>query len=206
MARDEYLFTSESVTEGHPDKIADQISDAVLDAILAQDPDRARRLRDAGDHRARRRGGRDHHVRATSTSRASPATRSSDIGYTRAKFGFDYETCGVIAAIDEQSSDIAHGRRQGRRRRPGPDVRLRLQRDARADAACRSCSPTGSPCAWPERRKRGRARLPAPRRQDPGHGRVRGRQAARGRHRRRLDPAQPRRRAASASARTSSSR
>ena len=49
----EYLFTSESVTEGHPDKVADQISDGVLDAVLREDPYRARRLRDAGEHRAR---------------------------------------------------------------------------------------------------------------------------------------------------------
>src|SRR5215475_3919966 len=108
MARDEYLFTSESVTEGHPDKIADQISDAVLDAILAQDP-----------------VGRVACETLLTTGLvvvAGEVTTScyvdipkivretiKGVGYTRAKFGFDYETCGVIAAIDGQSPDIAMG-------------------------------------------------------------------------------------------------
>jgi S-adenosylmethionine synthetase len=108
MARDEYLFTSESVTEGHPDKIADQISDAVLDAIMAQDP-----------------VGRVACETLLTTGLvvvAGEITTScyvdipkivrqtiKDVGYTRAKFGFDYETCGVITAIDGQSPDIAMG-------------------------------------------------------------------------------------------------
>jgi S-adenosylmethionine synthetase len=108
MAREEYLFTSESVTEGHPDKIADQISDAVLDAILAQDP-----------------AGRVACESLLTTGLvvvAGEITTSCyvdiprvaretirEVGYTRAKYGFDYETCGVITAIDEQSGDIAMG-------------------------------------------------------------------------------------------------
>jgi len=108
MARDEYLFTSESVTEGHPDKIADQISDAVLDAIIGQDP-----------------AGRVACETLLTTGLvvvAGEITTSCyvdiprvaretirQVGYTRAKYGFDYETCGVITAIDEQSSDIAMG-------------------------------------------------------------------------------------------------
>jgi S-adenosylmethionine synthetase len=108
MARDEYLFTSESVTEGHPDKIADQISDSVLDAIIAQDP-----------------VGRVACETLLTTGLvvvAGEITTScyvdiprvvretiKGVGYTRAKFGFDYETCGVIAAIDSQSPDIAMG-------------------------------------------------------------------------------------------------
>jgi S-adenosylmethionine synthetase len=108
MARDEYLFTSESVTEGHPDKIADQISDAVLDGILAQDPT-----------------GRVACETLLTTGLvvvAGEITTScyvdiprvvretiKDVGYTRAKFGFDGETCAVITAIDKQSSDIAMG-------------------------------------------------------------------------------------------------
>ncbi|MBI3825840.1 MAG: methionine adenosyltransferase [Candidatus Rokubacteria bacterium] len=108
MARDEYLFTSESVTEGHPDKMADQISDAVLDAIIAQDP-----------------MGRVACETLLTTGLvvvAGEITTScyvdipriardtiKGVGYTRAKYGFDYETCGVIAAIDEQSGDIAMG-------------------------------------------------------------------------------------------------
>ncbi|MDE2322818.1 MAG: methionine adenosyltransferase [candidate division NC10 bacterium] len=103
-----YLFTSESVTEGHPDKIADQISDAVLDAIFTQDP-----------------YGRVACETLVTTGLAFVAGEIStkcyvdiprvvretirDIGYTRAKYGFDYETCGVINAIQEQSPDIALG-------------------------------------------------------------------------------------------------
>ncbi|MBR6208278.1 MAG: methionine adenosyltransferase, partial [Oscillospiraceae bacterium] len=103
-----YLFTSESVTEGHPDKICDQISDAVLDAILTEDP--------------------DGHVACECTVTTGlclvvgEITTSCyvdipkiardvirDIGYDRAKFGFDADTCAVLTSIDEQSPDIAMG-------------------------------------------------------------------------------------------------
>ncbi|HET8741207.1 MAG TPA: methionine adenosyltransferase [Gaiella sp.] len=103
-----YQFTSESVTEGHPDKIADQISDAVLDAVLADDP-----------------AGRVACETLITTGlvvvSGEVSTRTyvdipriargtiRDIGYTRAKYGFDADTCGVMVAIDEQSSDIAQG-------------------------------------------------------------------------------------------------
>src|SRR5215475_9210672 len=108
MAREEYLFTSESVTEGHPDKIADQISDAVLDAILAQDPTGRVACESllttglvvvAGE------------ITTTCYVDIPRVARQTirDVGYTRAKFGFDFETCGVITAIDEQSGDIALG-------------------------------------------------------------------------------------------------
>ncbi len=114
MARDRsgviasHLFTSESVTEGHPDKIADQISDSILDAALAADP--ASRVACetlvttglvivAGE--------------ITTTTYVDIPTlvrqKISEIGYTRAKFGFDAETCGVISSIDPQSADIAQG-------------------------------------------------------------------------------------------------
>ncbi|HWP48421.1 MAG TPA: methionine adenosyltransferase [Candidatus Limnocylindrales bacterium] len=108
MERKDYLFTSESVTEGHPDKIADQISDAVLDAILAEDP-----------------MGRVACETIVTTGIAFVAGEITtkcyvdipkivrntikDVGYTRAKYGFDYETCAVVTAIDEQSPDIAMG-------------------------------------------------------------------------------------------------
>ena len=108
MARDEYLFTSESVTEGHPDKIADQISDAVLDAILTQD-----------------RRGRVACETLLTTGLVVVAgeittncyvdvpelVRSviKDIGYVSSDHGFDCHTCGVITAIDKQSADIALG-------------------------------------------------------------------------------------------------
>jgi S-adenosylmethionine synthetase len=108
MAARSFLFTSESVTEGHPDKVADQISDTVLDAVLADDP-----------------GGRVACETLITTGLvvvAGEVTTETyvdiprlvrrklvDIGYTRAKYGFDAETCGVITAIDEQSPDIAQG-------------------------------------------------------------------------------------------------
>ncbi len=108
MAARSFSFTSESVTEGHPDKIADQISDAVLDDVIANDP-----------------GGRCACETLITTGlvvvageistetyidvRRLVRETISDIGYTRAKYGFDAETCGVIVAIDEQSPDIAQG-------------------------------------------------------------------------------------------------
>lgn len=102
------FFTSESVTEGHPDKVCDQISDAVLDAILAQDPN-ARVACECscctglilvmGEITT------SCYVDIASIARKTVA----EIGYTRAKFGFDAETCGVITSIREQSPDIAMG-------------------------------------------------------------------------------------------------
>ncbi len=103
-----HVFTSESVTEGHPDKIADQISDAILDAVIADDP-RGRVACEtlvttglafiAGE------------ISTTTYVDLSSVVRETikNIGYTRAKFGFDYETCAVISSIDPQSSDIALG-------------------------------------------------------------------------------------------------
>jgi S-adenosylmethionine synthetase len=103
-----FSFTSESVTEGHPDKMADQISDAVLDAVLTDDPE-----------------GRVACETLITTGLVVVAgeittkcyvdiprlvrERVREIGYTRAKFGFDAETCGVVVALDEQSADIAQG-------------------------------------------------------------------------------------------------
>jgi len=103
-----YLFTSESVTEGHPDKIADQISDAVLDAALAEDPTARVACETlvttglvviAGEITT--------NARIDYTRVARDTIR--DIGYTRAKFGFDSETCSVLSALDRQSPDIAMG-------------------------------------------------------------------------------------------------
>ncbi|HQQ77998.1 MAG TPA: methionine adenosyltransferase [Thermoanaerobaculia bacterium] len=108
MSKNRHLFTSESVTEGHPDKIADQISDAILDAILTDDP-----------------MGRVACETLVTTGLALIAGEITtktyvdipgivrqtikDVGYTRAKYGFDYETCAVISTIDKQSPDIAMG-------------------------------------------------------------------------------------------------
>ncbi len=108
MSKNRHLFTSESVTEGHPDKIADQISDSILDAILTDDP-----------------MGRVACETLVTTGLALIAGEITtktyvdipgivrqtikDVGYTRAKYGFDYETCAVISTIDKQSPDIAMG-------------------------------------------------------------------------------------------------
>jgi S-adenosylmethionine synthetase len=103
-----HLFTSESVTEGHPDKIADQISDAVLDALIEQDPTSRVACETlvttglafvAGEVTSRAYADLPTIVRNT----------IKDVGYTRAKYGFDYETCAVISALHEQSPDIAMG-------------------------------------------------------------------------------------------------
>ena len=108
MPAREFLFTSESVTEGHPDKVADQISDSVLDAVLADDP-----------------AGRVACETLVTTGLVIVAgeittqtyvdiprlvrKKIGEIGYDRAKYGFDAETCGVMVALDEQSADIAQG-------------------------------------------------------------------------------------------------
>jgi S-adenosylmethionine synthetase len=108
MAPEEYLFTSESVTEGHPDKIADQISDAVLDAILTQDPTgrvACESLLTTGLVVVAGEITTSCYVDIPRVARET----IREVGYTRAKYGFDYETCGVITAIDEQSGDIAMG-------------------------------------------------------------------------------------------------
>ena len=102
------LFTSESVTEGHPDKICDQISDAVLDAILAKDP----QARVACETSVTT--GLVHVMGEITTSCYVDIPKIArqvvrDIGYDRAKFGFDCDTCAVITSIDEQSPDIAMG-------------------------------------------------------------------------------------------------
>src|ERR687890_317212 len=107
MAR-EFLFTSESVTEGHPDKVADQISDTVLDAVLAGDPGArcaCETLITTGLVVVAGEISTEIYVDIPKLVR----DRVAAIGYTRAKYGFDAETCGVIVALDEQSPDIAQG-------------------------------------------------------------------------------------------------
>jgi S-adenosylmethionine synthetase len=122
MAVRSFLFTSESVTEGHPDKIADQISDAVLDAALTNDPMSRVACETlittglvvvAGEMTTSQYIDIPRIVRQT----------IKGIGYTRAKYGFDAETCGVVVAIDEQSPDIAQG----------VDVAYELQHDPGGD-------------------------------------------------------------------------
>jgi S-adenosylmethionine synthetase len=102
MARDEYLFTSESVTEGHPDKIADQISDAVLDAVLAGDPTgrvACESLLTTGLVVVAGEITTSGHVDIARIVRDTVR----DVGHTRPSY-FDYETCAVITSIDKQSS------------------------------------------------------------------------------------------------------
>ena len=122
MAR-HYLFTSESVTEGHPDKICDQISDAVLDAILAQDPDGRVACETTVST------GLVHIMGEISTSCYVDIPRIArevvrDIGYDRAKYGFDCDTCGIITNIDEQSGDIAMGVDKSLESKEGGDPEL----------------------------------------------------------------------------------
>src|ERR1044072_4707098 len=127
MSARTFQFTSESVTEGHPDKIADQISDAVLDAALANDP--------------MSRVACESLITTGLVVVAGEMTTSAyidipglvretvkGIGYTRAKYGFDAETCGVVVAIDEQSPDIAQGVDKGDeiQHDPGDDERPHL--------------------------------------------------------------------------------
>ena len=108
LSENEFLFTSESVTEGHPDKICDQISDGVLDAVMADDP--AGRvacecLVNTGLVVVAGEISTQTYVDIPKIVRAS----LHRIGYDRAKYGFDADTCAVITAIDEQSPDIAQG-------------------------------------------------------------------------------------------------
>ena len=118
MSTKRHLFTSESVTEGHPDKICDQISDSILDEILAQDPNA--------------RVACETSVTTGLVLVAGEITTSTyvdipkivretikGIGYTRAKYGFDAETCAVLTSIDEQSADIAQGVDQALESREG---------------------------------------------------------------------------------------
>ena len=122
MAR-HYLFTSESVTEGHPDKVCDQISDAVLDAILEQDPNG----RVACETTACT--GLIHVMGEITTSCYVDIAHIArevvrDIGYDRAKYGFDCDTCAVVTSIDEQSADIAMGVDKSLENKEGTDSEL----------------------------------------------------------------------------------
>ena len=122
MAR-HYLFTSESVTEGHPDKVCDQISDAVLDAILEQDPNG----RVACETTACT--GLIHVMGEITTSCYVDIAHIArevvrDIGYDRGKYGFDCDTCAVVTSIDEQSVDIAMGVDKSLENKEGTDSEL----------------------------------------------------------------------------------
>ncbi|SVC74525.1 uncharacterized protein METZ01_LOCUS327379, partial [marine metagenome] len=107
-----FLFTSESVSEGHPDKVADQISDAILDAMLAQDPNSrvacetmvtTGQVVVAGEVTSK----------AVVDIQAIVRETIADIGYNDPEQGFDYRSCGVLVALDQQSEDISQGVSEG---------------------------------------------------------------------------------------------
>ena len=200
------MLTSESVTEGHPDKLCDQISDAVLDALLEQDP----YARVACEVAVNTGVVFVFGEISTSAWVDIPDTvrrTIREVGYDDSDVGFDWRTCGVISSLKEQAGDIARGvdsaleareqgsegpLRPGRRGRPGDDDRLRLRRDAGphpahdlARAPARTTA-DGAAQEW-------RAALPAPGRQDAGHGGVRVRPPEAPRGGGRLHAARPRR-------------
>ncbi len=118
MNANTYFFTSESVTEGHPDKLADQISDAILDNIIGQDPQArvaAETMVTTGLVLVCGEITTDCYVDIPKIVR----DKVKEIGYTRAKFGFDGDTCAVLSSIDEQSPDIAQGVNEALERKKG---------------------------------------------------------------------------------------
>ena len=187
MESPSYKFTSESVTEGHPDKLCDQVSDAVLDACLEQDP----RSRVACET-ATKTG--FVMVLGEITTNAfvnfDELVRKvvKDIGYDSSEKGFDGNTCAVMSAISSQIQDIALGvdesyevkdgevtdkeTQRDRRRRPGDDVRLRLQRNPHPDAHAHLPGAQAHPPPGRSAQRRHPA-LAAPRRQKPGDRRIR---------------------------------
>ena len=196
MWKNDYVFTSESVSEGHPDKVCDRISDAILDAFLTEDPQVARRRRDPvhdQPRRARRRGARAGIDDARALWRKSRATRSSDIGYEQERLPL-----AATPQVDVAASTPS--------RPTSPRASTPAATRTRAPATRASCS--AMPAARPTRlmpapiyyahailrslaeaRHSGAEPALGPGRQEPGHAALRRRQAGRRHRRRRLDPA-----------------
>ena len=198
---DKYIFSSESVGEGHPDKVADTISDAVLDACLAGDKIQPRRLRNLRqvERRGDRRRNHDQGEARLRDDRAQghPRDRLRQRRRRLPRRQGVHQPAGHAAVpghLPGRGREEGRGEedRQAGRRRPGPDVRLRQQRDARADAGADHVRAPSRPRADQDPQERQGA-VAAPRRQVAGLGRLRGRQAGANRERRHLDAARRRR-------------
>ena len=182
MENHEYLFTSESVSEGHPDKMADQISDAVLDAVLKDDPNgrvACETLITTGLVVVS-----GEITTCTYVDIPSVVRRTIErIGYTRAKYGFDHETCGILTTIHEQSPDIAQGVRNALEARTDPGDQDELDLQGAGDQGMMfgyACRDTDELMPLPiqlahrlvhrasEARRGGPHALPAARREEPG--------------------------------------
>ena len=209
-ADNEFLFTSESVTEGHPDKVADQISDGVLDAVLRDDPTRAGGVRDAGEHGPRGGLRRDHDDDVRRHSRGGARDDQADRlherrvrvrlphvrGDQRDRQAVARHRAGRRPGV--RDADELQGRRRARPRRrgrSGDDVRVRVERDRGADAAADLAGAQAGQAAG-GRAAGGDPAVPPSRREDAGDRAVRRRAAGRGREGADLDPASRRRRVA----------